>query len=243
MKVFICSDVHGNVRALDAALAAYREFSPCRLLFLGDAVGYGAHPDACLDRLLALPRARYLLGNHDWALLDTKEKENFHREAFTAIQWTIDTLDGKYNDAIIRKFELTIEDSEFIAAHGSPLNPEEFPYIFSILHAEDVFRSMDFSLCFVGHTHVPLVYTYSSGPKSLEPGEPFILDTSDRYIINPGSVGQPRDGDNRASFMVFDPDEKSVTLLRREYDIEAAADDIISAGLPNWFADRLFSGG
>ena len=242
MKMFVCSDVHGNVRAFDAVLTAYREISPCRLLFLGDAVGYGAHPGACIDRLLALPRSSRIMGNHDWAVLDVREKESFHREAFSAIEWTVNTLKGKYNDSFVKKFELTVENREFRAAHGSPVHPEEFPYIFSVIHAEKVFSSCDFSLCFVGHTHVPLVYTYSSGPKSLEPGKPFPLDPSDRHIINPGSVGQPRDGDNRASFMIFDPEERTITLHRCEYDIEAEANDIVDAGLPEWFAERLFSG-
>ena len=243
MKLFICSDVHGNVRALDAVLAAYREISPCRLLFLGDAVGYGAHPDACLDRLLALPRASHVMGNHDWAVLDSSEREHFNREASAAMEWTVDILGGKYNDSFVKRFDLTVENSEFRAAHGSPVRPEEFSYIFSSLQAEEVFMAFDFSLCFVGHTHIPLVYTYMSGPKSLEPGKPFALDPSDRFIINPGSVGQPRDGDNRASFMIFDPDERTVTLHRREYDVEAEAADIIGAGLPKWFAERLSSGG
>ena len=242
MKLFIFSDVHGNVRALDAVLAAWRKISPCRLLFLGDAVGYGAHPGACLDRLLALPRSSLIMGNHDWAVLDLSERENFRREAFTAIEWTANTLKGEYNDSFREKFDLTIENGEFSAAHGSPVHPEEFPYIFSVIDAEEVFRACDFSLCFVGHTHVPMVYTYTSGPKSLEPGKAFALDPSDRYIINPGSVGQPRDGDNRASFMIFDPEERTITLNRCEYDIEAEAKDIIDAGLLEWFTERLFTG-
>lgn len=242
MKLFVCSDVHGNLRALDAVLAAYREFSPCRLLFLGDAVGYGAHPAACLDRLLALPRSNYVMGNHDWALLDQSEKETFNSDAVAAIEWTVDKLKGKYNDPLVRKFDLTVECDEFLAAHGSPVRPEEFEYIFSIFDAEKVFMAFDFSLCFVGHTHVPLVYTNTGGPKSPEPGEPLALDPSGRYIINPGSVGQPRDGDNRASFMIFDPDERTVTLHRREYDIEAEAKDMKDAGLPVRFAERLFTG-
>ena len=135
MKIFICSDVHGNVRALDAVLAAYREVSPCRLLFLGDAVGYGAHPDACLDRLLVLPRSSYIMGNHDWAVIDLSEREHFHREASTAIEWTVNALKGKYDDSIVKKFEMAVENREFRAAHGSPGHPEEFPYIFSGLHA------------------------------------------------------------------------------------------------------------
>ena len=124
----------------------------------------------------------------------------------------------------------------------APLHPEEFNYMFSIYDAEEAFMALDFSVCFVGHTHVPLVYNHKGGPKGLKPGEPLELDPSDRYIINPGSVGQPRDGDNRASFLVYDPDERTVTLQRAEYDIEAEAKDILEAGLPGRFADRLFRG-
>ena len=242
MKLFVCSDVHGNLRALDAVLAAYREHSPCRLLFLGDAVGYGAHPDACLDRLLALPRSRLVIGNHDWAVLDLSEGENFHDEAFTAMEWTVDKLSKRYNEAFVKRFELRVESEEYIAAHGSPLHPEEFRYIFSTYDADDAFMAFDFSLCFVGHTHIPLVYNHDGGPKSPEPGKPLALDTSGRYIINPGSVGQPRDGDNRASFMIFDPEERTVTLHRLGYDIEAEVKDIREAGLPERFAERLFEG-
>jgi diadenosine tetraphosphatase ApaH/serine/threonine PP2A family protein phosphatase len=242
MKTIVCSDVHANLRAFDAVLEVYREISPCRFLFLGDAVGYGAHPAACLDRLLALPRSRLLLGNHDWAVLDLSETEHFNDFASTAIEWTVRELKGKYNDALIKRFELTVEEKGYLAAHGSPVMPEEFNYIFSPGAAEEAFERLDFDLCFVGHTHIPIVYTYSSGPKSLEPGEPLALDPSDRYIINPGSVGQPRDGDNRASVLVFDPDAGTVTLFRREYDIEAEAADIIAAGLPGMSAERLFTG-
>jgi diadenosine tetraphosphatase ApaH/serine/threonine PP2A family protein phosphatase len=242
VKLFVCSDAHGNVRALDAVLAAYMEYSPCRMLFLGDAVGYGAHPGECLDRLLALPHSNLVMGNHEQAVLDLSQKESFNSDAIAAIEWTVKELKGKYNDPLVRKFDLTVECGEFFAAHGSPIQPEEFHYIFSVLDAEKVFQRFDFSLCFVGHTHLPLVYTHIGGPKSLEPGEPFALDPSDRYIINPGSVGQPRDGDNRASFLIFDPDERTVTLHRCEYDIGAAAKDIIEAGLPERFAERLFTG-
>lgn len=242
MKVFVCSDVHGNVRALDAVLAVYREHAPCRLLFLGDAIGYGAHPDACLDRLLALPRAQHLLGNHEWALLDSDERVWLNDIAAEAIAWTERTLGGRYNDALLRLFRLTVTDPSFTAAHASPFQPEEWPYLHSEYSAQPVFEKVDFDLCFVGHTHIPVVYTYCGGPKSLEPETPFLLAPSDRYIVNPGSVGQPRDGDRRASCCVFDPEERTVTLYRREYDAGAEADDMIAAGLPRYLAERLYSG-
>ncbi|MDD3642235.1 MAG: metallophosphoesterase family protein [Candidatus Krumholzibacteria bacterium] len=242
MKIFVCSDVHGNVRALDAALAVYREHAPCRLLFLGDAVGYGAHPDACLDRLLSLPRGQYLLGNHEWALLDPGERINLNETAAEAIAWTERELGGRYNDALLRLFHLTVRDPRFIAAHASPNEPEEWPYLHTEHGARAVFEAADFDLCFVGHTHVPVVYTSGGGPMELEPERPLLLDPSDRHIVNPGSVGQPRDGDPRASCCVYDPGERTVTLYRREYDIEAEADEMLSAGLPAFLAERLFSG-
>lgn len=242
MKVFVCSDVHGNMRALDAVLGVYREHAPARLLFLGDAIGYGAHPDACLDRLLNLPRARYLLGNHEWALLDRDERVFLNDAAASAIAWTEQALGGRYNDALLRLFHLRVEDPRFIAAHASPREPSEWPYLHSEYSARPVFEAVDFELCFVGHTHIPVVYTYSGGPRSLEPEVPFRLDPSDRYIVNPGSVGQPRDGDPRASCCLFDPVERTVTLYRREYDIGAEARDIVAAGLPRFLAERLFSG-
>jgi diadenosine tetraphosphatase ApaH/serine/threonine PP2A family protein phosphatase len=242
VKIFVCSDVHGNVRALDAALAVYREHAPCRLLFLGDAIGYGAHPDACLDRLLALPRAQYLLGNHEWALLDRDERSFLNDTAARAIEWTETALGGRYNDALLKLFRLRVDDPLFTAAHASPLDPEQWPYLFTEMSARPVFESFDFHLCFVGHTHMPAVYTYSGGPMRLDPDIPLRISPSDRYMINPGSVGQPRDGDPRASCCVFDPDERTVTLVRREYDIESEAADMLEAGLPEFLAERLFGG-
>jgi diadenosine tetraphosphatase ApaH/serine/threonine PP2A family protein phosphatase len=242
VKVFVCSDVHGNLRALDAVLAAFSDIYPCRFLFLGDAVGYGAHPAECLDRLLAVPGGRLVMGNHDLAVLKLSERKTFNADAFTALEWTVDRLGGKYDASLVDKFEILIRGDDYFAAHGSPVFPDDFQYLTSAYQAEKVFQESEFSVCFVGHTHIPMVYTNIGGPKSLEPGKPFALDPSGRYIINPGSVGQPRDGDKRASFLVFDLDEKTVTLHRLDYDIEAEAKDIKDAGLPVRLAERLFKG-
>ena len=242
MKVFVCSDVHGNVRALDAVLAVYREHAPCRLLFLGDAVGYGAHPDACLDRLLKIPRATYLLGNHEWALLDRAKRGWFNAGAAEAIAWTERVLGGRYDASLRGLFRLTAGGPHFTAAHASPCDPEEWPYIYTEFAAAEVFRRLDFEVCFFGHTHLPLVYTEKSGPIGLEPETPFRLEPSDRYLVNPGSVGQPRDGDPRACCCLYDPRGRTVTLYRRGYDVEAEGDEIRAAGLPATFAERLAAG-
>jgi predicted phosphodiesterase len=242
VKLLVCSDCHANLRALDAVLAEYGRLGPCRFLFLGDAVGYGSHPRECLDRLLGIKGAQLVTGNHDRAVLDLAERETFNEEAFKVIEWTVDELNGDYDGILDERFRLESDEIDFLATHGNPVRPEDFEYIFSIIDAERAFLNRDFSVCFVGHTHIPLVYTYMGGPKDLKPGEPLELSPSDRYIINPGSVGQPRDGDNRASFIVYDPDERTVTLNRVEYDIEAEAADMKAAGLPERFAERLFRG-
>lgn len=242
MKIFVCSDVHGNVRALDAVLAVYRSQGPCRFLFLGDAVGYGAHPDACLDRLLNLPRATYLLGNHEWALLDPENRGWFSEMAAESLAWTERCLGGRYDASLRRLLRPTAAERDFTAAHASPCEPLEWPYIYSEFAAAEIFERLDFEVCFLGHTHIPLVYTCNSGPIGLEPGTPFRLDPSDRYIVNAGSVGQPRDGDPRACCCLYDAAEGTMTLHRSAYDAAAEAADILAAGLPAPLAERLSAG-
>jgi len=242
LKVFICSDIHGNVRALNAVLFVYREHNPCEFLFLGDAVGYGAHPDACLDILLNLPRSRLILGNHDSALVRASERDDLNESAAQAIGWSETLLGGRYDDAIRRRFNLEHEDARYLAVHASPYHPGEWIYIFSGLEAEQAFFSREFTVCFVGHTHAPAAYAFGKGEMTFNEKASFLLDARDRYIINPGSVGQPRDGDPRAACCIFDAEEGTITLHRCEYDVDAEARDIIDGGLPRGLAERLLSG-
>ncbi|MBN1164669.1 MAG: metallophosphoesterase family protein [Candidatus Krumholzibacteriota bacterium] len=242
MKVFVCSDVHGNWRALEAVLEIYRKVYPCSFLFLGDCIGYGAHPDACLDRILALPRANLLIGNHEWALLDNDSRQEMNDLAARTLAWSEKMMHGKYDDALLSRFTMRVKTSAYIAAHASPYGAERWPYIYSAGMAEDIFDNLDFALCFIGHTHLPVVYTNRRGRGPIVPGEAFALDKGERYIVNPGSVGQSRDGDPRASCCLFDGDKGTITFFRCEYDVEAEAEDIRKAGLPPYFADRLIEG-
>ncbi len=242
MKVFVCSDVHGNARALQAVLAVYRAEYPCDFLFLGDVVGYGAHPDACLDVLLNLPRARLILGNHDAALLDRRLRADLNDIAAEAIGWSERMLPRDYIDAIRRRFAMQHEHPEYFAVHSSPSHPEEWPYIFCEMDADTAFRARDFALCFVGHTHVPALYGFDGGETILSEGEPLRLEPRNRYVVNPGSAGQPRDGDPRASCCVLDTDAGTITLHRCEYDVAAEAQDIYDAALPRYLGQRLLHG-
>ena len=242
MKVFVCSDIHGNARALNAVLSRYWAERPCELLFLGDAVGYGAHPDACLDIILALPRSHLILGNHDSALLYPSERGELNDIAVAALDWTEIHLRGAYDDAIRRRFALEHEEARFSAVHASPYHPREWLYILSGLDAEQAFFAKEFRVCFVGHTHTPAAYAFGKGEMPFSEAEPMALDARDRYLINPGSVGQPRDGDPRAACCVFDTEAGTITLHRCAYDIEAEARDILDAGLPRYLAERLVVG-
>lgn len=242
MKVFACSDAHGNVRALQAVLGVYREERAREFLFLGDAVGYGAHPDGCIDILCNLPRARLILGNHDSALLDRNTCGELNGFAAEAIGWSERMIERKYVDAMRRRFTMLHEGRNYCAVHSSPAHPEEWPYIFCEMDAHTAFRARDFTLCFVGHTHVPALYSFNKGERSIAEGTPIDLDPGDRYIVNPGSVGQPRDGDPRAACCVFDADGGTITFYRCEYDAAAEAQDIFDAGLPRFLGERLLSG-
>ena len=242
MKVFVCSDVHGNMRALQAVLGVYRAERAREFLFLGDCVGYGAHPDGCIGILFNLPRARLILGNHDAALLDRHGRGDLNAFAAEAIDWSERMLERKYVDAMRRRFTMLHEGRAYSAVHASPAHPEEWPYIFCEMDADTAFRTRDFTLCFIGHTHIPALYSFIKGERPIAEGTPIELDPGDRYIINPGSVGQPRDGDTRAACCVFDADERTITFHRCEYDVVAEAEDIFSAGLPRFLGERLLSG-
>lgn len=242
MKYFICADAHGNVRALDAVLARYRDEYPCEFLFLGDCVGYGPHPDACLERVLALPRARLIMGNHEWALLNRIERSQLNSIAAEALNWSEGLLLGKFDSVIEKQFKFEIEENDILAVHSSPLEPKEWAYIFSIIDADEAFYGRDFRICFVGHTHVPAVFSFNEGVKELEEGVSLYLDPGDRYIINPGGVGQPRDLDPRAACCVFDSKAGTIVLFRCEYDVMAEVEDFYRAGLPKYLGDRLLQG-
>ncbi|MBN1884953.1 MAG: metallophosphoesterase family protein [Candidatus Krumholzibacteriota bacterium] len=242
MKLFVCSDVHGNVRALDAVLARYREEQPCDFLFLGDCVGYGPHPAGCLQRIAGLPRAHLLLGNHDAALLDARAREDMNPRALEALGWSSREI-GERERAILReRFTMQWNEEGIIAAHASPVEPERWTYVFSAVGAMEIFHALDFHVCFTGHTHLPMLATFDGGEVEFPADVQIPVDDRDRYVVNPGSVGQPRDGDPRAACLVYDTEAASITLSRIPYDIDAAIGDFRGTPIPAFYAERLREG-
>ena len=239
MRVAVLSDIHSNLPALEAVLAALPEVDA--LWQLGDVVGYGPHPVEVIDRLSA-QRAGGVRGNHDAAALGDIDTEWFNGDARTAVEWSGTQLTPTAR-TWLGALPTTSRESEFTLAHASPRDPV-WEYVYSASIAAAVFDAFDTTHCLVGHTHVPLVFRQvHGGIETLDPrvGEILQLDER-RTILNPGSVGQPRDGDPRASAMVLDTEALTATWLRVPYPIEETQAAMRSAGLPGRLVERLSYG-
>ncbi len=242
MRVAIASDIHGNRHAFEAVIAAAEGDGADELWCLGDLVGYGGDPDACV----ALARRHCtvcLAGNHDLAVVDVLSLEEFSRGAALAAQWT--------REAILpetREFLLSLEPSGSAAGvglyHASPRDPV-WEYVLSGLTAELCFDATDFRVSLIGHSHVALSFDRQEGTAAtgttrragteLDAGE-------GRWLINPGSTGQPRDGDARAAWLLLDTDRLTASYRRAEYDLAGAMAAIRAANLPDSLAERLQHG-
>jgi diadenosine tetraphosphatase ApaH/serine/threonine PP2A family protein phosphatase len=243
MKYLIISDVHANLEALEATLAKAGPHDA--VLVLGDLVGYGADPNAVIDRIRELPAATIIRGNHDKVGAGIENVEAFNHLAKHAITWTASTLTPGNRAwlAALPAGPVTIDDSVEIC-HGSPF--DEDVYIFDELDARRALLVAERMLCLYGHTHVPAVYKFDTDFRSVAPprGETFrlLLDGAAKYLVNCGAVGQPRDGDPRAAFGMLDTDSRTLTVLRVPYDVATAQAKIIAAGLPDVLAQRLAIG-
>lgn len=254
MRYLIISDIHANLEALEATLAEAGAHD--RVLVLGDLVGYGADPNAVIERVRALPDTTIIRGNHDKVGAGLEDVEGFNHLARHAIRWTAETLTG-VNRAWLAALPQgpVIVDEGVEICHGTPF--DEDVYVFDDLDALRAIRAARRPLCLFGHTHVPAVYQLGreeSGSRLRGEGEldmlgptrghPFQLEleTEARYLVNVGAVGQPRDGDPRAAFGFLDTQARLVTMMRAPYDVAAAQAKIIAAGLPDVLAQRLAVG-
>ena len=242
MRYAILSDIHSNLAAFRAVLADMVGRRIDEVWCIGDTVGYGPYPNECLD-LLKEQKHVCVAGNHDWGSAGLIDISAFHREAAFACQWTGTVLTAE-NMEYLKTLPETIEREDFTFAHGSPRRPL-YEYVLSAAAAKQNLEYFKTSFCLVGHSHYPSIYQHSIEAKSvfrhLEAGEEIMLDEG-RYIINTGSVGQPRDGDPRGSYAVFDSGARKITLYRIPYDIAQTQQRMRSSGLPHYLAERLSLG-
>lgn len=239
MKIGIIGDIHGNLDALTAVLSALQSDGVSRIACVGDVVGYGANPSECI----ALVRERaeaVVAGNHDWGAVGKKAMDYFNHAAREAIAWTVKRL-SEEERLWLSSLPLTHASEAYSLVHASFYEPLEFTYIFSADEAQASFSRQPGGLAFFGHTHWPCAFIDGAPVRHLVQ-RVVPLDPPGRMLVNPGSVGQPRDSDPRAAFAVLDCDRRRITFRRVEYDVAAAAGKIIAAGLPASLAERLSLG-
>lgn len=247
MRIGIVSDIHGNLEAFRAVHRSMEDEGVDSLIHLGDLVGYNANPLECIHLARKL-QCRCVLGNHDLAAIEPQEAEHFNVLAKVAIAYARSCLDM---DSIHFLGSLETTFSLFDSAlfcHGSPDNL--YSYILNAFQAKRVFNFMfkktpSVTVCFYGHTHIQKVWLKNPQGKVMPLPEAYssvLLDPDNIYLINPGSVGQPRQGDNRARYLIYDTDRRVVTFKAVPYDIVRAQQKILEAGLPTYLAMRLADG-
>lgn len=239
MRLAIFGDIHANLEALETVLADARERGCTHFVCIGDIVGYNANPHECCQIIRDLD-CPVVKGNHDeQASLDTS-LEGFNPLAEQALQWTRDNLDDQDKEWL-KEMRMVRQVRDFTVVHATLDTPHKWGYVFNQLDAEASFSYQHTSVCFFGHTHAPRLYIRDGGVISL-PLESVTFEMGKKYFINVGSVGQPRDGDWRASYAIYNTDANQVQLHRLEYDISLAQEKIHQAGLPPRLAERLALG-
>jgi predicted phosphodiesterase len=239
MKVAVVSDIHSNLQAFEAVLEAVADSDASELWCLGDLVGYGADPDACVE-LARRHTAVCLAGNHDMAVVGELPLDDFSRGASIAAQWTREVI-APANLGFLEGLRPKGQEGNIGLYHASPRDPM-WEYVLSALLAELCLDAQPHRICLIGHSHVALSFARQEGqPATGEPcREGTELDVSSgEWLLNPGSVGQPRDGDPRAAWLLLDLGGHAVSYRRTRYDVAGAAAAIRTARLPNSLAERL----
>ena len=239
MKLAIISDIHSNAHALSAVLEEIDKREVDRILALGDLVGYNAYPAKVIE-FMQQRDITSIMGNHDIVCCGLENPIWFNASAGEAALWTRSKLSQEHKDYLkTLPNEAKIDDALY-AVHGSPLSRDD--YIIDMMDAMNSFQHLpdaSIRICLFGHTHIPSIFSDLGPSTECIGGGKHLLSARNRYFINPGAVGQPRDGDPRASFAVLDTEQWIVEIIRVEYDISAAAQAVLKAGLPQFFAERL----
>ncbi|MDI7267311.1 MAG: metallophosphoesterase family protein [Myxococcota bacterium] len=244
MRIGILSDVHGNLEALMAVVHAYRDESVDVLYSLGDTVGYGACPNECSKIVRGLVKAT-VLGNHDAAVCGRMDYSYYYEAARSALDYHAGMLAPDHREWL-RSLPHTVRIDPFdiMLCHGSPARPEDFDYVFTEEQARGLLPMHDRLpwVTFIGHSHLCRIFAMSRERAYEIPVGRHVLDAGRKYVISVGSVGQPRDFDNRACFTVFDTGSSAIEFRRVPYDIERSAAKIFRTPLERNFAHRLFLG-
>ena len=239
MRYAVIADIHANLEALEVVLADTKEQNCTHYCCVGDVVGYNANPKECLDivRSMGMPVVK---GNHDEYCSSEEDLEGFNPHAAEAVNWTRKQL-GKEDRQWLRDLKYVRLVASFSMVHATLDGPQRWGYVFDKLAAAASFTYQNTSVCFFGHTHVPVAFVRDSVVRGGTYSK-FRVEPGKKYFVNVGAVGQPRDGNPKAGYVVYDLNEGTIELRRLDYDIPKAQKKIMEAGLPQRLADRLALG-
>jgi len=239
MRYAVIADIHANLEALEVVLADTKEQKCTHYCCVGDVVGYNANPKECLDivRSMGMPVVK---GNHDEYCSSEDDLEGFNPHAAEAVNWTRKQL-NKEDRQWLRDLKYVRLVASFSMVHATLDGPQRWGYVFDKLAAAASFTYQNTAVCFFGHTHVPVAFVRDSMVRGGTYSK-FRVEPGKKYFVNVGAVGQPRDGNPKAGYVVYDLDEGSIELRRLDYDIPRAQRKITEAGLPQRLADRLALG-
>lgn len=233
----ILSDIHGNLEALETVLADVETHKPDSIQCLGDFVGYGASPNECIDRLRPMIE-HAVVGNHDLAACGKLRLTYFNANAAMAAQWTEAALTPD-NRRYLEELPYSVKWRDVVLVHASPAEPEDWHYVLSPVEAEAEMNAYEESLCLIGHSHYPGTFDRYNGHVRYTRTHDIKLESGHRYLVNVGAVGQPRDSDPRAAYVLYDDEARTIRHVRLEYDVAGAMKRILDAGLPRFLAERL----
>ncbi|MGM0441809.1 MAG: metallophosphoesterase family protein [Elusimicrobiota bacterium] len=240
----IISDIHGNYNAAKAVMSFLKEKNVDRIINCGDIVGYGPEPNKCINLIRNNSDLYTVIGNHDHAVIDYKNAYHFNPMASRAVKWTRNHITSE-NLNFLSAQDYKKEEDNFMFVHGSPRAPMS-EYVLDISVAYINFKKIEKQICFIGHTHFPACFEQNRHKrvriKEFTPDKMVKIKDNYRYIINAGSVGQPRDGDPKACACLYDTDSQKVSLHRIKYNIEDTQNKILSEKLPKFLAQRLTRG-
>lgn len=241
MRYGIFADVHSNLEALETVIHAYKKEAIDKYLCAGDVVGYGANPQECAGQVKMLAMIT-VAGNHDWASVNLFATDYFNPFAREAVSWTAHNLDeqGRY---FLEQLGLIYKNEHLTMVHGTLDDPGDFNYMTDDYIAGKTFALLKTNICFVGHTHVAEIFIKDrDGRIYYQENNAIDIKEGNKYIINVGSVGQPRDGNPQAAYCIYDTDAKIAQMKRIDYDVQTARKKIIARGLPRFLGERLLIG-